>query len=273
MRWFVRTSSEHWWDPPAAFLLFVLLTIAFNRLTVTEWTADLTVTRVISFLGLIAGIALGVSRFSSRFSFVLALFYGVFVVPWRIGLTLGEGIEWRERLVSLAGRLQVIFNYLFERRAVPDNLLFLVLMAILFWFLAVHAGYYLTRHANPWATILPTGIALVLIHSYDTFFPRRIWYLAAYLFFSLLLVARLVFLQNRARWQQTKTYVPPYLGLDFIRITVMIGVILSLLAWAAPALAENLPVAQQAWQRLKQPLHEVRNTLDNSFSSLRLISL
>lgn len=265
----MRTTPERWWDLPAAFLLFIILTIAFTRLIVTDWTSALPVTRVITYLGLIAGIALGMSRFSPRLSLVIAILYGTFVIPWRIGLTLGEGIAWQERLTSLVGRLNVIIRYLLERRAVPDNLLFVVLMAILFWVLAVHAGYNLTRHANPWAVILPTGIALVLIHSYDSFFPGRIWFLVAYLFFGVLLVARLVYLQNRARWSATKTYVPPYLGLDFIRITVILGVILSLLAWAAPALAENLPVAQQAWQRLKQPLHEVRNTLDNAFSSLR----
>ena len=62
---------------------------------------------------------------------------------------------------------------------------------------------------------------------------------------------------------------PPYFGLDFIRIAIISGIVLTLLAWAAPALAQNIPVAQQAWQRLKQPWHDVRNTLDNAFSSLR----
>ena len=86
----------------------------------------------------------------------------------------------------------MILSHLVQRRAVPDNLLFLVLMAILFWILSVHAGYHLIRYANPWITVLPIGIAIVLIHTYDTFYSNRIWYLVAYLFFALLLVARTV---------------------------------------------------------------------------------
>ena len=265
----LQSSENRWWDLPALFLLFIILTIAFTRLIATDWTEDLPITRSIAYLGLVAGIALGLSRFSPRWAFIFALVYGLFVISWRIGLTLGEGVEWQERLISLAGRLQVIISHLVQRRAVPDNLLFLVLMAALFWILGSHAGYHLTRYANPWTSILPTGIAIVLIHTYDTFYSNRIWYLVAYLFFALLLVARTVYLHNQARWAQTKTYMPPYFGLDLIRFAVIAGIGLVMLAWAAPALAQNIPAAQQAWQRLKQPLHDVRNTLDNAFSSLR----
>ena len=196
---FLQLPQDRWWDLPAIFLIFVVLTITFSRLVATDWTQDLAITRNIAYLGLIAGVALGLSRFSPRWVFFFALIYGLFVIPWRVGLTLGEGIEWQERLISLAGRLQVIITHLVQRRAVPDNLLFLVLMAILFWILSTHAGYHLIRYANPWITILPLGIAIVLIHTYDAFYTNRIWYLVAYLFFALLLVARTVFLHNQAR--------------------------------------------------------------------------
>ena len=265
----IQSPQSRWWDFPALFLIFIILTIAFSQLIATEWTKDLTITRSIAYLGLIAGVALGVSKFSPRWVFIFAFIYGIFVIPWRVGQTLGESIEWQERLLSLLGRLGVIFSQLLQRRAVSDNLLFLILMAFLFWILSVHAGYHLMRYANPWIAVLPTGIAIVLIHTYDTFYSNRIWYLVAFLFFALLLVARTVYLHNQARWTQTKTYMPPYFGFDFIRIAVISGIVLILLAWAAPALAQNIPVAQQAWDRLKQPWHDVRNTLDNAFSSLR----
>ncbi|OGO24967.1 MAG: hypothetical protein A2W33_01465, partial [Chloroflexi bacterium RBG_16_52_11] len=263
------SPQPRWWDLTAFFLLFILITIAFTRLVATDWTRDLGVTRTIAYLGLIAGLALGLSRFSPRWIFLFAFAYGAFVIPWRIGQSLGDSIEWQERLLSLAGRLTTTITYLLQRRAVPDSLLFLVLMALLFWVLSVHAGYHLTRYANPWKVILPTGIALVLIHQFDSFFAIRLWFLVSYLFFALLLVARLVFLHNQDRWVKSKTYLPPYLGLDLIRIALVIGLVLLTLSWAAPAMAENLPAAQQVWQRLKQPLDEFRGTLDNAFASLR----
>ena len=218
------SPDTRWWDLPAALLLLVILTTAFTRLVATEWTDHLSITRTITWIGLILGLALGVSRFSPRWSTFFAFIYGLFFITWRIGITLGENILWQERLQSLAGRIWVVINHLVQQKAVPDNLLFLVLMGIVFWVLSVHAGYSLTRYANPWSVILPTGVALVLIHSYDSYLSSRTWYLVLYLFFGLLLVARLVFLNNRKRWQKTNTYTPPYLGLDFIRIALIVSV-------------------------------------------------
>jgi len=262
-------SPIRWWDLPAIFLLLVVLTTAFTRLASTGWTQHLEITRTITYLGLAAGLALGSSRFSPRLSSFFALVYGLYVITWRVGLTLGEGIPWLERLTSLTGRLNLIINNLLQQKSVPDSLLFLVLMGAVFWVLGAHAGYSITRSAHPWIVILPTGVALVLIHSYDAYITRRVGYLVVYLLFALLLVARLVYVQNKHRWEQTNTYLPPYLGLDFVRITLMISIVILALSWTAPALAENLPAAASAWQQFKQPWRNLRNTLDNAFASLR----
>jgi transglutaminase-like putative cysteine protease len=263
------SAQVRWWDLPAAFLLLLILTTAFTRLVATEWTTGLGVTRTITYLGLIAGLALGQSRFSPRLAFLFALLYGLFTVPWRLGLLMGEGVLWDERLQSMAGRLATIFSQLFARQAVSDSFLFLVLMGILYWAISAYAGYSLTRYASPWRVVLPPGIAMVLIHSYDSYLSARVWYLVIYLFFSLMLVARLVYLHNNNRWKLSNTYVPPYLGVDFIRLAVAAVLILLVLTWTTPAAADAIPAAQTIWQRIKEPWNDARNTLDNAFSSLR----
>ena len=263
------SPDTRWWDLPAALLLLVIITTVFTRLVATEWTDHLRLTRTLAWLGLIAGLALGVSRFSPRRATFFAFIYGLFFITYSIGLTLGESVLWQERIQSLLGRIGVIITHLIQQKAVPDNLLFLVLMSIVFWVLSVHAGYSLTRYGNPWNVILPTGVALVLIHSYDSYLSSRAWYLAVYLFFALLLVARVTFLNNRKRWLKNNTYTPPYLGLDFMRIALVVSVVLLLLSWTVPALANTLPAAEDAWLRVKQPWNDIRNTFDNAFASLR----
>jgi transglutaminase-like putative cysteine protease len=247
----------------------VVLTLGFTRLIATQWTEGLTITRTLAYLGVAAGLALGYSRFSGRTAAIFAIVYGLFAVPWRLGLLMGEGILWQERISSLIGRLSVTINQIVHQQAVTDNLLFLTLMSALFWTLGVHAGYSLTRHANPWRTILPTGLAMVVIHSYDSYISSRSWYLVLYLFFALLLVTRLVYLQRRQRWEQNNTYIPPQLGVDFIRVALAATVILLLLSWTAPALADSLPAAESAWQQVKRPWDRVRDRFDNAFASLR----
>ena len=262
-------TNERWWDLPALFLLIVILTTAHSRLIVTQWTEQLTITRIITFLGLLAGVGLGYSRFSPRKVSLLAIAYALFAIPWRVGLIMGEGILWQERMLSLYGRLVNIFNQLYKQQAVTDNLLFIVLMAILFWVLSVHAGYNLVRYASPWRVILPTGVALIIIHHYDRYLTSRTWYLVIYLFFALLLVARLVYLQQRSQWKQKNTYIPPYLGLDFVRIALAVTAVVLVLSWTAPALAETLPAARETWNRVIAPWTKIRNTFDNAFASLR----
>jgi hypothetical protein len=124
-------------------------------------------------------------------------------------------------------------------------------MASLFWALSSHAGYTLMRHGNAWVALLPSGLALFIIHSFDPLVTVRARYLAVYLFFALALVARAAFLLHQSRWQQNRIVLPPHLGVDFIRFAIIAALIIVLFAWTAPALANALPVAQ-AWRPVRQ---------------------
>ncbi len=262
-------GTSRWWDIPSILILLVILTTAFTRLSATNWSENLDAIRMISYIGFLAGLALGYSRFSPRQVAFFVLVYGTFTVPWRIGLSLGEDIAWLERLQSMAGRLGVILWYLLQQRAAPDNFLFVTLMSILFWFTSVHAGYTLVRYANPWVVALPSGVAIVLIQTYDPH-PRRVWGLIIYLFLALLLVARLDFVNRRKRWEQNHTYIPSYLGTDFLRFALVACLLLIALSWATPALAKALPAAKTSWDRVVTPWwNDVRNVFENAFSSLR----
>ncbi|HEX6305836.1 MAG TPA: transglutaminase domain-containing protein [Anaerolineales bacterium] len=263
------SDDMRWWDLPAALLLIAALITAAIRLSATHWTEHLSLVQNVTFLGAIAGIALGQSRFSPPVVRLFALVYGLFTIPWQLGMTLGEGIVWTERLVSLSNRLLITVDQLLQQKPVTDNMFFLFLMSALFWTLSAYGGYSLTRYANAWKAILPTGIAIIIIHAYDSFFTIRTWFLAGYLFFSLLLIARLYFLVQQNRWKQNGSYLPPYVGLDFIRTALLATAIIVLLAWTAPALASAVRPAEQAWQRITRPWHTVRDRMSNAFSSLQ----
>jgi len=242
---------------------------AAARLTVTTWTDHLNVATVLACLGVLIGLALGQSRFSSRWAAVFALVYSLFAVPWRLGLTLGEGILWSERLLSLAGRTGLAVGQLARQEAVEDPLLFLSLMTTLFWMLGVHAGYNLTRHARPWPSILPPGFTLLIIQIYDPYVASRVWFLAGYLLFSILLLARLTYLHHYVRWQEDHVPLPPYMGFDLIRVTLLVTALLVLVAWTIPALADVLPSAEKAWQRVTQPWAIARERLSKAVAPLR----
>jgi transglutaminase-like putative cysteine protease len=264
-----KTSPIRWWDLPAALLLLAALSTAATRLVATHWTRHLEIVQTLAFFGALLGLALGKSRFSPRLVAFLAIAYGAFAVPQQLGSFLRDDIQWLERLNILANRLGVIIYQIANHETVQDSLLFLVSMAIMFWALSVLAGYTLVRYGNGWPAILPAGLAMFVIHSFDALLSRRAWYLAIYLFFALVLVARTTFLQQQNRWQNDRTALPPHLGLDFIRFTIFTTFLIVLFAWTVPALANAVPAAQEAWQPVRRVWDEARDRFDNIFASLR----
>lgn len=265
-----QTSEPiRWWDLSAAVILVIAIFIAALRLTATDWTDELGIVQLISLTGVILGLALGQSRFHRIQALWYAIGFGIFTIGWQLGITFSKGMLWSERVTNLGGRLLISSQNLIQQRAVTDPILFLTLMCILLWALSVHAGYTLTRHANAWRATLPTGIALFIIHIYDPYWPNRTWFVASYIFLCLLLVSRTHFLQNHATWKQNRTHLPPYVGLDFLRATMLIGGILVLLSWTIPALASSVSPVQRAWEQLAQPWYEARSQMSNAFASLR----
>lgn len=266
----INTSKQtRWWDWPAVFLLAAAVLVAAFRLTATDWTNELDVIQTVAFLGVIAGLALGKSAFSPGVVRFFAFVYGSFAVFWQVGLTLGEGILWPERMISIGNRLLIILDQIFQQKPVTDNLFFNLLMASIFWMLSVYAGYSLTRHGSAWRTILPIGLVLIIIQAYDSHLPIRTWFLAGYIFLALLLVARLHFVNLQLHWRNIGTYLPPYVSLDSLRLGLITTIILVIFAWTAPAVASALPQAEQVWLNATRPWMDVRNRLSNVFYSLQ----
>jgi transglutaminase-like putative cysteine protease len=262
-------SEVRWWDPLAAVLLICVLLTAAARLIVTEWTGGLELVRTLAVLGAILGLVLGQTRFSPRTALFFGVVYGIFLIPWQLGLTLAEDILWKERILALSSRLGATVEELLRSRAVSDNVLFLFLMACLFWGFGLHAGYTLTRHANAWRAALPVGFTVIIIQAYDPFLTRRAGFLAALLLFAILLVARMNFIHRRANWKSSRTYIPPDIGYDWIRFTLVVAILIVTVAWTIPVLADTLPAVEEAWQQARKPWVELQDRMSNLFGSLQ----
>ncbi len=265
------SSVVRWWDGPAVFLLLLALLTASGRLVATDWTDHLLQTQTLVFLGALAGLALGQSRFRPALALFFALAYGLFFVPWQLGhaVTVPDDITWADRLTVLSDRLQAALVQLAARRDVEDPLLFIALMDALFWGLGTWAGYTLTRRGDPWRAVLPAGIVALVIQAYDPSPRSRAGIIALYLFFALLLWARTTYLRRRAGWQATRTPLAPFLGLEMTRAAFYVALGLVVVAWVFPAPADILPTARRAWDRISRPLTALRERLEPLFAPLR----
>lgn len=264
-------ADMRWWDGPAALLLLLALLTASGRLVATNWTDHLLQTQTLVFLGALAGLALGQSRFRPGAALLFALAYGLFFVPWQLGhtLTVPDNVTWADRLIMLSDRLQVALVQLAAQQEVEDPLLFLSLMDALSWGLGVWGGYTLIRRGDPWRAILPAGIVALVIQAYDPYPRSRAGIIALYLFFALLLWARATYLHRRAGWQATRTPLAPFLELEMTRAAFYIALGLVVVAWVFPAPADILPTARRAWDRISRPLTALRERLEPLFAPLR----
>ena len=203
-------NPTRWWDwASIAILLVAVLTVA-TRLVATEWTGHLEIIQMVALLAVIAGLVLGKSQFSPRVVFIFAVVFGIFVVFWQIGSLYSREVLWSERIPSVLGRLSVVIRQVITRDVVTDSLLFVFLMALLFWTAGAQAGYSLVRHGNGWQSLLISGIILFVIHSFDPLVSRRVRFLAVFIFFTLVLVARTAYLHRFADWRKNRSNLPPH---------------------------------------------------------------
>ena len=265
----VRKINTHRWDWLSAILLLIIMQIAAARLAATLWIKHLDVVEFVTLLGTILGLALGRSIFRRRWVILLSILYGIIVIPWQLSLPLDSDLTWNERLTILWERLQLVIKELITRSPITDSLLFLTLMALLFWALSIYSAVVLARDDNPWKVIIPGGVAAFVIHSFDPLLVSRSWYLAFYLFFALILVARVVYLKNTAKWRENHTHTPPDMGFDLSRVALILSMILVFFAWNVPVVAETFRPAAEIWQSASRPWLSAKDRLSFMFASLR----
>lgn len=263
-----NSSRPRWWDAAAAALLLAALLVASLRLVATGWTEQLEIVETVVLLGGILGMALGASRFPHWFSFVLAFLYGSFVVPWQLGQIASFHMPWEDRLLNLAGRLEIVITAFLTRQPITDNILFLLLMVVLFWALGLFSGYVFARYGHSWLAVLPAGLTALVIHTFDPLLTRRSWYLAFYLFFALLFIARLHYLRSAKTWRTQDIRIPVDAGLDWIRFTALVALVFVVLAWTTPVLVGRVDSAARAWQATTEPWMDFKERMSFAFASL-----
>lgn len=274
-----------WWDWLAAILLVLAVFTAALRLEYTNWAPELSITSILSLLGILIGLALGYSKFSVLLSFGLAWTYGLFIIPWQIGLQLpsSKDISLPGRLLIIAERINNVFVQVVAEETITDSIIFIIVMAILYWVISIYAGYSLVRRGSPWLSVLPTGVVLFVIHFYHNCpYAEELTicnnpglligasYVGVFLLFTLLLIGRVTYLQRMMDWEKRKVLVGPEVGFDLMRVIIATTFIIVMLAWFVPtAQAKALPVASRIWNAAGTPVRKLTDIFGPVFESIR----
>jgi len=262
----------YWWDWHAIVLLFILLHILALRLVATAWTPNLNFTQTFTSMGVVIGLALGYSQFKRRTARWISFGYMLIMLPLIWVNVIDKQVDLDERLLSVAGRLLHSISEFFSRRPVEDPLFFVAIMSIAFWVISASAGYYLTRHQNFLAIVLPSAIGILIIQQYDNSAAGRIWYLAFFIFIALFLLGRLNFLQDQKHWRERRVFLSPENSFDLTSTMAVVAASIIFIAWLIPLSITRVDSVRQAWERITKPWTNLTDRMENAVSALKSTS-
>ncbi len=266
----MKTVPKRWWDIWSALALLAAMIVFASRLAATNWTQHLVIISYLTIMATILGFTLGISRFAGWVTTLLSLAYGIFGIPWMLGLTLSPGIDWQTRIISMSERLVAATTLFLARKPVYDPILFLLLMSILFFILAISAGYSLVRKGNPWLAILPSGLGLLVVNHYDRFANSGLQYVGVFLLLSLIIVGRMVLSHRRAEWQQQGVFFAPETSGDLNRVTLVLVAGLLIFSWSVPVLSTSAGGFSDFWTNIVSgPWTSISSRVSDAFSSLQ----
>jgi transglutaminase-like putative cysteine protease len=255
------------------FLLMVMLISAATSISAAHWTDGLGHLSSAAFLGLVAGFLLAKSRFPSTIAHLFSLAYGAFTVTYLVGGMVDQPI-WRDRVIALGERFVTWLTKATSGGTSRDSLMFVFLLASLFWLLGYISAWYTFRRPRLWRVLLPLSLT-VLVNYYVYTDPRistrseasLVPFLAIFIMAALLYVVRTNVYLRELEWQDSHVSYSTELRIDFVRSGVILGTIALLVMTIAPG-ASASPNLGELWVGLQEVRNEVATTASRLFASL-----
>jgi transglutaminase-like putative cysteine protease len=238
-------------------------------LAATNWVAGSQLILWLGPAGLVIGLAFSRLRLPPLLLHLVGCLFGEGVAVWAVASTLPQATL-DGRLLALAQRFAAWLTVVRGGGQATDNLLFLLALGILIWFVAYTSVYAAVRQGTPWWPILANGAILLVNASYR---GRTDLYLPIFLLASLLLVVRLTLAAHERAWRATGLAYPRGLASSATGFGGLLATGVLALAFLAPA----GPAAASAIERLRaiapsQPplaaLEQARSELERLFAGV-----
>lgn len=258
--------------PPFDWVSFLLLNlialVGAWTLAATEWDEHLSIIALIALLGVWAGTALARSKFPSMISGLFAAAYGLFIVGWQLGTKLDPALVLRRKIITIFGRFSVFLSVLIAGEPNQDPLMFVLIMALLFWSLSAYSAWSVMHKGGIWGAILPGGVTIFTISYFYLGTVKIALFLAIYILLLLLLAIRVDLTNRQKAWESVRARVPIDTAYRVSIAGLVATVLLVGLAWGAPAFARSETLAE-AWKTISNPFLGARDRVGDAFSTVR----
>ena len=251
----------------ALFLTGMIMAAGWT-LVATEWTDGLDVVLWAGIGGMVAGMLLGWSVFQGSASHLLSAIYGLAWVGFLLGRRLPEGLASGDHIKELVAHLLYWIRQAVTGGTGRDVSIFVMLLSGLSWMLGYNAAWNTYRRLRVWRAIIPIGVVTLISVYYYTGPAPLMTYLALYLFFALLYIARSHIVEREEAWRRERVAYNPELRFNVLRSGVAVTLIVLAVAWALPS-AAAVSRLSATWRRLGNPWRTVEEEWQRLFSTLR----
>jgi transglutaminase-like putative cysteine protease len=198
---------------------------------------------------------------------LFSLVYGVSWIGLLLSYELPETFSARERLLELGYRIGDWFRQtVMGGELGTDELMFVVVMSLLFWLMAYLAIWFSFRAHSLWAALLPSGITLLINVYYG---PQRIaLLLVPYLLFVMLFAVRLNLFTQEQSWKRRRIRYDIDIVYSFLRYGATLSIVALAVAWIVPAAAGS-EQAEMLYSRIGEPWERIKDEWIRLFSTLQ----
>lgn len=247
-------------------LTITLLMLPALALTAAQWPIEMNTVIPTILLSVGVGFLLARSHYDELFSLIVSILLGTLVI---LAISAkGQSLNFLEGITTVLVRTA---NWIVDAVVGginQDDLVFNLLVSLLFWFLGYNAIWHIFRVDRVWRVILPPGLIIVTNMIFYTGDANLDVYLILFAFVSLVLFARSNLDAREWDWYVNGIRAPRQLRLQFIFWGALLAIVALLLAWSIPRgnLQERLdnfqrflqsdPIQQMAelWNRLFAPI-------------------
>jgi len=254
-------------DALTLLLLGGALAVPAGAVITANWTTGLIVLMPVTLTAMLAGYVLSVSRFSDGMTIIIGMIFGAFTV-WVVGaLGVSDAAGWQEALVGVIVRAAAWFDQTSSGGFSRDNLIFVMLLAAVFWVLGLNAALNIFRARHLWPATVPPGLALLINNYYYTGAAPLDGYLIGYLFLIFTLAVATNAVNRAEQWRRQGIDFSGKAQIDLLRGGLIAAVALIAIAWSAPAASASAQLAG-LWDHSASPWNQAQETWSRLFGGL-----
>ncbi len=259
----VATTEEVGGWTTAILLALLLLNLGWS-ISAAGWAEGLGVLQWVLLGGVVVGILMARSRFDGLFPVVHSLVTGTAWVIYWVSTRASENLTAQERVYELATRWYLWLESALSGGVSDDNLIFVLELSILGWWLAFLSGWAVFRDRRPWRAVIPIGLAMVV----NTYYAAGLTgFLLFYFLLALLLLVRINLGRYETWWRAADIRYAPDIHFDFMRSGFLFSLLVITIAWLLPS-AHDSRWLDRVLQPLERPWENVQEEWQRLFTSL-----